>query len=76
MEGTFPVGLIECCLLPIRFRCLIFERLEMIVPDIIFLNVSNSIFFINIGIRRSLLILINISNNPVDNVSRRNSIIE
>lgn len=50
MEGMFPVGLIECCLPPIRFCCLIFERLETIVcvSDIIFgeiLNVSNSIFF-------------------------------
>lgn len=75
MEGTFPVGLIECCLLSIRFCCSIFEnRLETIVyvSDIIFgdiLKILDSVFFINVGITRSLLILINIGNignNPVD----------
>lgn len=64
VEGTFPVGLIECCLLSIRFCCLIFERLETIVyvsyiisGDI--LKISDSIFFfVNVGITRSLLMLI------------------
>lgn len=71
-EGTFPVGLIECCLLSIKFRCLIFERLETIVY-VSYLKISDVFFFfffINFGITRSLLILIN---NSVMNLFTRSN---